>query len=314
VTVCVLGSFMMDLSVRVQRRPRPGETVVGTAFDMYLGGKGFNQAIAARRSGAETAMIGRLGGDDFGRRFLDRLASEGIDGRQVGVDRDAGTGVGVPLVEAGGENSIVVVPRANARMTVADVDAAAAAIAGSRVLLLQLELPVPVVVAAARHGRGAGCTVVLNPAPAVVDVERFAGLVDVLVPNEVEALRLAGGGTDVVAAADELRRRTGAMVAVTAGGDGAFVLDGTGHAHLAAHDVVPVDTVGAGDAFCGALGARLAAGDDLAAAAAYANACAALSVTRAGAEPSIPTRSEVDAFLGGTPSVSGRPAGEIDFV
>jgi ribokinase len=297
VTVCVLGSFMMDLSLRAPRRPQPGETVVGTAFDMFLGGKGFNQAVGARRSGADTVMIGRLGADDFGQRFLDCLTAEGIDRHHVTIDPEGGTGVGVPLVEDSGENSIVIVPRANHRITVADIDAAADSIATSQVLLLQLELPVDVVLAAARHAKAAGCMVVLNPAPAVVDVDQFAGLVDVLVPNEVEAMHLSGNGADPVAAGVALRRRTGASVVVTVGGDGAIVLDGADHEYLAAHDVTPVDTVGAGDAFCGALGARLANGDDLATAAAYANAAAALSVTKAGAEPSIPTRADIDAFL-----------------
>lgn len=300
-TVAVLGSFMADLVVRAPRRPEPGETLVGHSLDTYLGGKGFNQAVAAARAGASTSMLGRLGDDEHGAAFLATLGRDGIDATHVVVDPAVGTGIGLPLVEDSGENSIVIIPRANLRVTPTDVAAAAGAIAAADVLLLQLELPVDASLAAARIAREAGATVVLNPAPATTTIAAFAGLVDVLVPNRVEAAGLTGAtGTD---AAEALRRELGCEVVLTMGADGVVVLAGGGTEHLAAHRVDAVDTVGAGDAFCGVLGARLAAGDDLATAAVRANAAAALSVTRAGAEPSIPTAAAVDELLAASPTV-----------
>ncbi len=269
--VVVLGSFMMDLVVRAPRRPVPGETVVGTGFDQFLGGKGCNQAVAAARTGASAAMVGRVGDDEYGRRFLALLAREGIDAAHVIVDVAEGTGVATPLVEPSGENSIVIVPRANHHVLADDVAHAGACIDAARVLLLQLELPLEAAAAAAARARAAGVTVVLNPAPAVGDLFPLEGLVDVLVPNEVEAATLTGIEDDPLAAAKALRDRFGGAVVVTLGVQGALVLPADGaHELVPAHAVDVVDTVGAGDAFCGSLGARLAAGDDLLTAARYA--------------------------------------------
>jgi ribokinase len=307
----VLGSFMMDMTVRAPRRPEPGETLVGSSFAMFLGGKGFNQAVAAARSGAATSIVGRVGDDAFGRQFLDCLVAEGIDAGHVERDPVEGTGVGAPLVDDRGENSIVIVPRANTRVSVADVERAAPLITAADVLLLQLELPLDTVVAAAGLARLAGVTVVLNPAPAVDRVDRFAGLVDLLVPNRVEAAGLTrcAPGAEPSTMAAALHARTGATVVVTLGAEGVLLLDpagreagrGTVLEAVPAHPVAVVDSTGAGDAFCGALGARLAAGDGPSAAVAYANAAAGLAVTRAGAEPSIPTAAEVAALLAAAP-------------
>lgn len=302
--LCVVGSFMMDLVVRAPRRPLPGETVVGDGFEMFLGGKGFNQAVAAARCGAPTAMIGRLGDDEFGRRFGERLTVEGIDATHVGVDATVGTGIGAPLVETGGENSIVIIPRANAMLTPVHIEAAAPAITSAAVLLLQLELPVPTAVAAARLARDAGVTVVLNPAPALspADLAPLRGLVDVLVPNETEALTLAGApanGDGDAGVAAALRRWSGAAVVMTIGGAGCRIADREGTEAVAPHAVDVVDTVGAGDAFCGALGAWLASGASLREAVHHANAAGALAVTRAGAEPSMPARDAVVALVAG---------------
>ena len=297
--VVVVGSFMMDLVVRAPRRPERGETLVGHDFAQFLGGKGCNQAIAAARAGAATSMIGRLGADDFGDRFLQCLDRERIDVSGVIVDRDVGTGVATPLVEDGGENSIVIVPRANHRMTVDDIDAAASVIEGAAVLLLQCELPLDVVEAAAKVANASGTTVILNPAPAPADgIARFAGLVDVLTPNEVEAAVLSGSDGDPVEAGSALRNQIGGTVVVTVGDQGVWILDEGEPERLPAHEVRAVDTVGAGDAFCGALGARLANGASLREAARYGNAAAALSVTKPGAEPSMPTAQEIEALLG----------------
>lgn len=296
--VVVVGSFMMDLVVRAPRRPRPGETVVGSSLEQLLGGKGCNQAFAAARAGATTAMVGRVGDDDHGRQFLQALARDGIDASCVVTDLAEGTGIGVPLVEDSGENSIVIIPRANDRVGTSDVEAASSTIRGASVLLLQLELPTETSLAAARCATAAGVTVVLNPAPAVADLGAFEGLVDVLVPNEGEAALLTGIEADPLAAAKELQSRFDCAVIVTLGERGSLVLQADGvHESLAAHVVRAVDTVGAGDAYCGSLGARLADGDPLLDAARYAGAAASISVTRPGAEPSIPTAAEVAAVL-----------------
>ena len=301
--VSVVASFMLDFVIRAPRRPAPGETVRGTGFDMFLGGKGFNQSVAARRAGAPVAAIGRLGDDDFGRRFRASLTAEGIDDRHVVTDPDEGTGIAAPVVEPSGENSIIIVPRANLAVTPADIEAAADTIATSGVLLLQLEVPTEAVVAAATSARQAGVPVILNPAPAADVLDQLAGSIDVLVPNEAEAAALAGGSVDddPAALARALRDRTGAAVVLTLGAAGALVLDGDGVMTLGAHDVPVVDTVGAGDAFCGTLGGHLAAGRSLAEAAVQANAAGALAVTRTGAEPSMPTAAAVAELLATSP-------------
>jgi ribokinase len=283
---------MMDLVVRAPRRPGAGETVFGTDFEMFLGGKGFNQSIAAARAGAVTSMIGRLGDDDFGRQFRGRLLSEGIDNTHVTTDEETGTGIGAPLVEESGENSIVVIPRANAFLSPDDIRRAAPLIAGADVLLLQLELSVDVAMAAARLAKEAGVTVILNPAPApaLSTFERFRGLVDVLVPNETEARALVTGdaGVDDVELTQALGAHLQASVVMTIGDRGCVATDTEDVFSLAAHPVDVVDTVGAGDAFCGALAAWLSAGAPFHEAVVHANAAGALAVTRRGAEPSMP--------------------------
>src|SRR5687768_12330761 len=162
----VVGSFMMDLVARTSKLPKPGETVIGESFAQFLGGKGFNQAVAAARSGADVAMVGRVGDDAFGRQFLDALDREGIDRTGVSIDESTGTGVGLPVVESSGQNAIVVIPRANHALRTVPADA----FAGAKVVLLQWELPAAVTVEAARLAKQAGAVVVLNPAPAVGDL------------------------------------------------------------------------------------------------------------------------------------------------
>lgn len=299
--VCVVGSFMMDLVLRAPRRPQRGETVLGTGFDMFLGGKGFNQAIAATRSGASTAMIGRLGDDDFGRRFLAALDTEDIDAKHVILDKEMGTGVGMPLVEETGDNSIVVVPRANHGMTAADVRAAEGLIAESSVLLLQFELPLPAVIEAAHVAHQAGTTVILNPAPAAFGLRPFAGLVDYVVPNEAEAAALSGKsseGEGMVPAAQALQQAVGAKgVVLTLGERGIAVIENGSRVLIDSHSVECVDSVGAGDAFCGGMAASLARGATLIEAARYGNAAGALAVTVPGAEPSMPRQVDIESLL-----------------
>jgi ribokinase len=293
---------MMDLVVSAPRRPLPGETLVGTDFAMRLGGKGFNQAVSAARAGAKASMVGLLGNDDFGAAFRVSLDAEGVDSEWVGVSDRAGTGVGLPIVEPDGQNSIIIVPRANAHVNELAVEAARDAVAAADVLLLQLELPVAAAVAAAGAAREAGTVVVLNPAPMTVLPELLLECVDVLVPNEVELDALAGRtvGDDVVEAACALRARWDVDVVVTLGRRGVLVAPRMSEpVWIDGHAVEAIDTVGAGDTFCGYLGAGLAAGDDLVTAAVRANAAAAISVTRPGSATSAPVADEVVGFAAG---------------
>jgi ribokinase len=300
--VCVVGSFMMDLIIRAPRRPLAGETVVGSSFATILGGKGFNQAVAAARAGATTAMVGRVGDDDYGRRFQEHLALEKINDDFVFVEELEGTGIGLPLVEDSGENSIVIIPRCNTRVSVDDVYAAGALIAGTDVLLLQFELPMDPIFEAARRAREGGAKVVVNPAPAPEDVKgalALRGLIDVLVPNVTEARQLAGKphSTDPSELAGILRERFECDVVVTLGSRGALVLDDDHPVLVPTHTVPVIDTVGAGDAFCGALGTWIAYGATLREAVVFANAAGALAVGTAGAEPAMPRRIEILRLL-----------------
>ena len=190
--VVVVGSFNMDLVVRTPRRPEKGETVFGSDFGMFCGGKGFNQAVAAARLGAEVTMIGRVGADYFGELFVQALAAEYIRSDSVLRDSQHGTGVGLPVIGADGDNSIVVVPRANMAMEPADVEPFVDVIRQADVLLLQLEVPQAVSQYAAQIARSAGVNVILNPAPAAPLDGSWYQLADVLVPNENETRGLTG--------------------------------------------------------------------------------------------------------------------------
>ena len=303
--VAVLGSFMMDLVAHAPRPLQPGETLEGTFFGRYLGGKGINQAVAAARLGADVTMIGRVGDDDFGREFLDTLAREGVDAAHVGVDPDEGTGVGLPVIYADSrENSIIIVPRANSLVTPEHVQAAAGAIGSADALLIQLELPAETAVTAARIAKQAGTRVICDPAPAGPAVERLRDLVDYLLPNDGEAKQLAGitsDGDDGQAAAAALRRDWGLdAVLITLGERGVIVIDQHTERHICGVPVDAVSTVGAGDAFAGALAVRLAADAELGEAARYATMAAAISCTRPGAVDAMATDDEVEAHLAST--------------
>lgn len=297
-SVCVVGSFMMDLVAYAPRRPNAGETLVGTDFSSAPGGKGFNQAVAATRAGARTAMIGCLGDDDMGRQFRSMLTAEAIDASAVQTRAGVGTGVGLPIVEPDGQNSIVVVPRANQTVDAVQIIEAAPVITGADVLVLQLELTVDAALAAARLAHERGVTVILNPAPVCPLPAELLEVVDVLVPNEGELAALTGVvGHGPSEAAAVLRDRWGLDVVVTLGERGALVVAANGDVtHVTPLPVRAVDTVGAGDVFCGYLAAGLAQGLSLARAAETANAAAALSVTRTGSAASAPTAVEVRAF------------------
>jgi len=299
VKVALLASFNMDMVMRAERRPLAGETLQAE-FATFLGGKGFNQAVAARRLGAEVAVAGRVGDDEFGRRFLDALDREGIGREAVEVDAEHGTGVASIIVEPDGSNSILQAPQANRRVTPESIGRHPSLFEGAAVAMLQLETSMPGAIAFARRARAAGCRTLLNPAPAAPVPDELLALTDVLVPNELEAQALtglAGGGTDAAfAMADALRRRGAETVIITLGERGAVAVDGATRVHVPAFEVRAIDTVGAGDAFCAALAVRLGEGAELAAAVRSACAAGAVASTRAGAEPSMPSRAEIEAL------------------
>ncbi len=298
--VVVVGSSNTDMVLRVPRIPRPGETVIGRDFAMAGGGKGANQAVAAARAGARVTFVARVGDDVFGERALAALAADGVDTRFVFRTADAPSGIALITVDERGENSISVASGANARLSAADIARAAAAFAGADILLLQLESPAEAVEAAVREANKRGVPVVLNPAPArELDDECLRG-VAVLTPNEHEAGFLTGiavrdepGARD---AARRLRDRGPGTVVVTLGERGVYALAAGFDARVPAFKAVPVDTTAAGDVFNGALAVALAEKRPLPEALRFAQAAAAISVTRPGAQPSAPTRAEIGAF------------------
>jgi ribokinase len=297
--VIVVGSSNTDMIVRADRLPLPGETVLGGDLSTAAGGKGANQAVAAARVGAHVTLVARLGEDMFGKQTLSAFRREGLDVHYVQQDAGTPSGVALIVVGPGGQNIIAVAPGANRNLTPADVAAAQPAIAQARVMVLQLEIPIHTVLAAALAAREAGLIVVLNPAPAEALPAALYEVVDILTPNEHEAAQLAGVAPDEPeAAAAALLARGVGVVIVTLGAAG-VVLGRRGQLpqRVPGFHVQPVDSTAAGDAFNGGLAAALARGDDLDAAVRYAQAVAAISVTRPGAQPSLPTAAEVEEFL-----------------
>ena len=300
--VVVVGSLNMDFVVQVGKLPRPGETVLGSGFCTLPGGKGANQACAAGKLGGRARMIGRVGDDVFGAQLRDSLRAAGVDTEGVLATEATPTGVALIFVEAGGQNEIVVASGANALLTPEDVRVALEG-ASSGQLLLQLESPLETVEEAAARGRARGLRVVLDPAPARPLPDTLLGNVDCLTPNESEALLLLGRTEGAVALADApgiaraLLRRGPRTVVLKLGEKGAFLDDGQEARHFPAPKVEAVDATAAGDTFNGALAVALAEGRDMPGAIAFANAAAALSVTRLGAQASIPTREQAESAL-----------------
>ncbi|UYB42610.1 ribokinase [Streptomyces sp. Je 1-4] len=297
--VLVVGSANADLTVRVDRRPGAGETVLGTDLVESAGGKGANQAAAAARIGGRTALLARVGGDAYGELLLGAQRAAGTDVTPVIVDGTARTGTAMIIVDPDGDNSIVVSPGANAALTPQDVAAAKDTIAASAVVSLQLEIPMESVRAAAAAAEQAGTRVVLNPSPApTADLApELLSVADPLVVNEHEARQLSGLADGTPAEwAQALRDRGARSVVVTLGGDGALVLDASGAENVPGVRVKAVDTTGAGDAFTGALATRLARGDALPEAARFAVRVGAAAVTKPGAQPSYPTRAELEVL------------------
>jgi ribokinase len=281
--VVVFGSLHLDIMVQAPGRPRLGETMVGQGWSMRAGGKGGNQAVEAARHGAHTVMVGAVGDDDFGRRLIGHLTQHGVDTQAVRMVPDGASGMSVALVEPQGDYGAVIVSGVNLSLSPDAVAEAADLIAGGRWLLLQNEVPDEANIAAAEAAHSGGARVILNAAPMRELPLALLARVDILVVNAVEAEALCRCPVESAAGAAHAARALLGLVPcaiVTAGGHGLAIADRDGvRATVLAHDVVVCSTHGAGDAFVGALGARLAAGDALRDAARYANAAAALVVT-----------------------------------
>ncbi len=308
--VLVVGSLNADLTVRTRRLPGPGETVTGSDLVVSPGGKSSNQAAAASLLGANVALLGRVGKDANGDFLLERLAATGVDTAYVARLDDVATGTALIAVDDAGENSIIVSPGANGRLTARDVEQAEGFFSDAAVLCLCLEVGLPAVRAASRMASDAGVRVVLNPSPFADVGEELLALVDVLVVNQHELRDLAGA--QVVGEGDEpdwdrvaqaLSQRGPRHVVVTLGARGAVALSpgesGTTQVHRAtAPQVTAVDTTGSGDAFLGALAHRLALGDDIAVAGRFAVQVGSFAATRPGAQASYPTPDELERFVG----------------
>lgn len=298
--ITVFGSINMDLVATTPRLPKPGETVAGTGFATAAGGKGANQALAARRAGAGVRMVGAVGRDEFAGPALDLLDKAGTD--LLGVARvDGPTGTALILVGGDGENMIAVVPAANGTVSAAQAESAVEGMQNGDILMVQQEVPAGSVEAALKSAKARGVRTVLNIAPLIAETEDLAALADIVIANETEFERLVG--RDNLTAEErekillDMHGKTGQILIVTLGADGVIAAEGGTLHRTKGLKIVPVDTVGAGDTFCGYLAASLDAGLAFGDALRRAAVAGSLACLKAGAQPSIPVAADVTASL-----------------
>jgi ribokinase len=295
--ITVVGSYATGLTMRVERLPSPGETVLGTGYRVDYGGKGSNQAVGCARLGAQVSFVARIGKDAFGEMALGLYRGEGIDLAHVTQSAGAPTGVGFIIVDAGGNNCITIDPGANEHLTATDVSQNEAAFSSAAVVLTQLEIPVPAAAAAMACGRARGAVTILNPAPVRSLPDSVLRLVDVLTPNQSEARVLAGRGPDEVIdpeeVARELIRRGVKQVVMTLGEEGALIVTTSSTRRVPALRRTAVDTTGAGDAFNAGLAMALACGASIEDAVQLAVVNGGLAVTKEGVIPSLPHHNDV---------------------
>ena len=299
--VVVVGSVNMDMFAMVGELPRTGETILGNSFFSTVGGKGANQATAIARLGIPVSFVAKVGDDLFGKQMLTTLKGNGIDTRFISTDNQSSSGVALVNVDKAGENTVVVIPGTNQRLSEDDVLKAETEIAKAKVLVVQLEIPLETVNAALDLAKRHGVKTILNPAPGRELPADLLGKVDILTPNETELGRLVKQETstkdDMKRASQKLLELGVKTVVLTLGGEGVMITDKDGFRHYPALFVKVVDTTGAGDAFTGGLAAFLAEGLELRQAVVKAVKVAGYSVTKPGAQPSLPTRREFEEFV-----------------
>jgi ribokinase len=287
--IVVVGSVNQDLVARVEHHPVPGETVLGSGHETMPGGKGANQAVAAARLGSDVVFVGRSGADEAGRDLVGEFEREGVDVAHLTVDPVAPSGLAIITIDDAAENTIVVSPGANGNVSLSDVEGASAALMAATVTLLQLEIPMDAVLAAAGASEG---IVILNAAPATHLPAALLNSIDVLVVNRGELATLTGSGDPLSA-----RSLPVPVTVVTLGGEGAHIIRADTRESVAAIDVTPVDTTGAGDTFCGALAAGLDDGLSLESSVRRAVVAGSLAVTAIGARSGMPTLPELEGAL-----------------
>ncbi|MCX6054065.1 MAG: ribokinase [Chloroflexi bacterium] len=298
-----VGSLNMDLVVRIPKIPRPGETLLGGVFKTIPGGKGANQAVAAARLGAHVQMIGCVGNDSFGQEMQATLSNEGIDTTHILVHPKQSTGVALIQVDSQGQNSIAVASGANLCLTSEAVKKALQSIGNFDALVMPLETPLETIYTAAQIASHKGAIVLLNPAPAQVLEKNLLKMIDILIPNEFEIAFMTDltiqSDANLNQSADKLLSQGVKHLIITLGSRGAIYFNGSTKEYLSipAFQMETVDTTAAGDCFVGALAVGLCEGKSIEAAAEFASAAAAISVTRFGAQPSLPRRREVAEFM-----------------
>ncbi|MEK7475647.1 MAG: ribokinase [Candidatus Coatesbacteria bacterium] len=300
-SLCVIGSLNTDLVATVGSLPRPGQTLTGSAFHTFPGGKGANQAVALGRLGADVAMVGKVGDDAYGRTYLEVLAREHVKSDGVAVEPGVSSGIAIIEVDASGENSIVIIPGANGTVDAAFLDGRQDRMLRCDIFLLQLEIPMAATLHALRLLRNAGKTVILDPAPAMTLSDELLALPDILTPNETELEALAGtradGPEDLPRVAGALLDRGAKSVVVKAGKHGAVLVRREGILNVPGFAVNAVDTTAAGDSFNAGLAYSLARGALLPEAVRFANAVGALSTTALGAQAAMPGLPAVERLL-----------------
>jgi ribokinase len=299
----VLGSINADHILNLEQFPRPGETVIGNHYTVAFGGKGANQAVAAGRSGADISFIACVGADDIGERIRQQLQADRINITSVESSQGTTTGVALIFVNQHGENMIAIDPGANASVTPTYLARYQQLVIDASALLMQLESPLETVIAAAQLAKQHQTQVILNPAPARELPDSLLSMIDIITPNETEAERLTGVVISDDASADSaaqiLHSKGIPMVIITLGSRGVWLSQRGKGILVPSFKVNAVDTIAAGDTFNGALVTALLEGQDTDSAVRFAHAAAAIAVTRAGAQPSVPWRKEIDAFLQG---------------
>jgi ribokinase len=300
--IVVVGSSNTDMTIRLAHLPKPGETEIGGDFSMAAGGKGANQAVGAARAGGSVTLVARVGDDMFGNKAIAGYAKDHINADFVFQDAKAKSGVALIFVgKKSGENSIAVASGANSLLSIADVQKAEKVIAEAGILILQLETPLATVEAAAALAFKAGVRIILNPAPAQRLPDKLLKQISIFTPNEVEAEFFTGikvsNTADAARAADKLMAKGIETVIITLGARGSFVANKDVKKLVPSFKVKPIDTTGAGDIYNGALAVALAEGKSILEAARHANAAGAISTTVLGAQPSAPTRKDIEAFL-----------------